>query len=622
MPEPSQPLARNLIVGTAGHIDHGKTTLIHALTGTDTDRLAEEKRRGISIDLGFAHLNFPDNFVISFIDVPGHERFIKNMLAGVGGIHAVMLIVAADEGPKPQTYEHFEICRLLGITEGLVVLTKIDNATHVQQQEANRAIASLVRGSFLEANPVFPVSARTGQGMAQLTAALQQLAGRSQTLPSDRLARVPIDRVFAAKGFGTVVTGTLQGAPLRTGDAVRLHPNAQEARVRGLQVHGCTVDRARPGERTAVNLSGIDHSELGRGVVLTQRNELMPTSLFDANVEWLANTEIPTSREHFLLYAGTAEIPAQLKVVPTGPGEKSKARLWLSQPTLLLPGDRFILRRPSPPATVAGGVLLDPFPPARLNRIKILKRLRILEAASLAGRLHLLTSERLEGRGISDLVRVTVQPAAVIRAAIEHDSSLVLIRPIERVLTARWIEAARAKLVAWLREYHAQNPSQPGAPVAQARLDLEPEIAAVIFESPVLKIAGDAVALATHRSQSNPEQTKLLAQLEQAFRQAGFAPPLPADILKAAGLDPTKGRVFVEVLIKNQRLVRVSDNVIFHADVLAHIRTSLARHRGRQFSIPEFKEWTRISRKYAVPLLEYLDRQHVTRRQGDARVIL
>ena len=616
-----------LVVGTAGHIDHGKTSLVQALTGIDTDRLAEEKRRGISIDLGFAHLTLPDGCRISFIDVPGHERFIKNMLAGVGGIQAVLLIVAADEGVKPQTREHFEICRLLGIQHGIVALTKADLADSDQLAATRLAVEELCAGSFLSGRPMIPVSARTGEGLPQLRAALSCLAKKTVRQTGDGLARLPIDRSFALKGFGTVVTGTLWSGALCVGDYVRLHPDGQEARIRGIQVHGKPVERAQAGERTAVNLTGIEHSEIERGCVLTHRNELASASLADVAVHWLDDADLPAKREQFLLHVGTAEIPANLKIISAGSAEETKglvtARLWMSQPGLLLPGDRFVLRRPSPARTVAGGTVIDPFPPVRLNRKKAALRLKALAEDSWAKRLSLLIAESPNGRRVPDLIRRTGLSPEQLKSYIDGSADLLFIEQAGRVFRRVWIERQREKLLAVLRGFHAKHPNLPGAPLALARMDLDLSVANAIFANfPAIRFQGDLVSLADHQAQTNPEQTKVLAQIEGAFRQAGFQPPSPLEVLKAAGLDANNGRPLLETLIKSQKLVRLSNDLVFHADVVAHVRRSLAAHKGRRFSVPEFKEWTQISRKYAIPLLEYLDRQHVTRREGDARVVL
>lgn len=616
--------SRGVVIGTAGHIDHGKTALIRALTGIDTDRLVEEKRRGISIDLGFAHLTFSDGHRISFIDVPGHERFIKNMLAGAAGIQGVLLIVAANESVKPQTREHFDICRLLGIEHGVVVLTKIDLATPAQIRAAARDVKALCAGSFLENATIAPVSALTGQGLPELKSAIANVADSISPRSESGLMRLPVDRSFAMRGFGTVVAGTLWNGRLRVGDVVEIHPTRKEARVRGLQVHGKPVEAATAGERTAVNLASIDHAEIRRGCVLTHRNGLESTRLVDVMVDWLGESDIPKKREQFLFHIGTAEIPGFFKVLKGGEASRQTfARLWLAEPALASPGDRFVLRRPSPGQTVAGGSVLDAFPSARLNHRKTLARLELLARADLAKRIELLVEESGHGRRLSELVRLTGLPESTLKSLIAQNPKLTFVESAQRAVSKAWIEQIREKMIVWLRDFHVKNPSAAGAPIALARGNLEPALAALIFDAcTAVRVRGDIVALETHKVETSAQQRQALSHMERAFRQAGFQPPPVPQVLRSAGTDGKDGRGLLETLIKNQRLVRISEDLVFHSDVVAHIRKSLSSHKGRRFSVPEFKEWTQVSRKYAIPLLEYLDRQHVTRREGDVRIVL
>ena len=612
------------VIGTAGHIDHGKTALIRALTGIDTDRLEEEKRRGISIDLGFAHLKLPDQRRISFIDVPGHERFIKNMLAGVAGIQAVLLVIAADESVKPQTREHLDICRLLGIRGGIIVLTKADLASPEQIATAAEDARALCAGSFLSDAPVVMVSAHTGQGLSELKNAIARLADRACSHNDEGLTRLPIDRSFTLKGFGTVITGTLWSGELRAGDIVQIHPSKREARVRGMQVHGRTTEVAMAGQRAAVNLAGIEHSDIRRGYVLTHRNGLETTHLLDVAVDWLEGVEVPQKRELFLFHTGTAEIPVSLKVLKPGcDSSKTLARLWLGEETLALPGDRFVIRKPSPTQTVGGGVVIETFPPVRLNRHKTVVRLELLAQADSAKRVEFLIEESAKGQALADLIRFSGFAAEVVKSLIARNPRLLFVEQAQRAVSKLWVERTREKVLAWLREFHANNPAAAGAPMALARLHLEPSLASAIFDSfPAVRVRGDIVALATHNVQVSADDAKALSKIEHAFRQAGFQPPPPFDILRLAGTDERKGRGLLENLIKNQKLVRISEDLVFHSDVVAHIRKSLSAHKGRKFSVPEFKEWTHVSRKYAIPLLEYLDRQRVTRRDGDMRIVL
>lgn len=620
----STHLSSGLVVGTAGHIDHGKTSLVRALTGIETDRLAEEKRRGISIDLGFAHLNLPNGKAVSFVDVPGHERFIKNMLAGAAGIEAVVLIVAADESVMPQTREHFDICRLLNIQRGIIVLTKIDMAAPEQIETSRRSVRQLCAGSFLDDAPLMAVSAITGSGLDELRNELSKLSRDLSPKDEAGPARLPVDRSFALKGFGTVVTGTLSSGALRTGDTVEVFPLSRAVRVRGLQVHGNSVQTAWAGQRTAVNLAGIDSSEIRRGFTVTHQDGLRGSKVIDVSVEWLDPTDIPIKREQFLFHIGTAEIPATVKVLgPASPGLRTFARVWCPEPVLALPDDRFVLRRPSPARTVGGGLVLDSFSSVRLNRTKTITRLELLSQADRSKRIQILVGESPNGRRLTDLVRSMGLPSDQCKALIRSNPGLVFIEDAQRAVTAPWIAQMRRKLVELLTSFHQKNPSIPGAPIALARLNLEPGLASAVFKDfEAIRVQGDLVSLAKHKTQFSSEENQSLDKMELAFRQAGLQPPAVAEVMKLAGTDTKKGRGLLELLVKDQKLVRVSNDLIFHADVVAHIRKSLAAHKGRRFSVPEFKEWTQISRKYAIPLLEYLDRQHVTRREGDARIVL
>ena len=613
-----------IVVGTAGHIDHGKTSLIRALTGMDTDRLAEEKRRGISIDLGFAHANFPGGTCISFVDVPGHERFIKNMLAGAAGIEAVLLVVAADEAVKPQTREHFEICRLLGIRHGIVALTKADIATPSQVSAAMAAVRTLCAGSFLENAPIIPVSALTGEGIPRLQSELSSLANRPSGRAANGLARLPVDRSFALKGFGTVVTGTLWSGQLHAGDTVQIYPLEKSARIRGLQVHGSSIDAARAGERTAVNLAGIDHHEIQRGFVLAPPGAFQTTDVLDLCIRWLDDVKPPTGRAQFLFHSGAAEVSCTLKTLRSGSaGSEALARVWLSNPILAIPGDRFVLRCPSPARTAGGGSVVEVSPPQRISRTRTVQRLQRLLDTGLPGRIRMLVEQSNGGRSLHELAASTGETPDVIKGLILRDPNFVLLQPAQRVVATKWVHEKREKLVEWLREFHAKNPNAAGAPVAAARLGLDAEVAAAVFDGmPEIRVDRDVIALASHRVQFTDQEKQALTRIERVFRAAGFQPPPLADALRVPGLDAKKARSLLEMLVKNHRLVRVSEDLVFHGDVVAHIRNSLAAHKGRRFSVPEFKEWTQISRKYAIPLLEYLDRQHVTRREGDSRVVL
>ena len=611
------------VIGTAGHIDHGKTALVRALTGVDTDRLMEEKRRGISIDLGFAHLTFPNRQEISFVDVPGHERFIRNMLAGAGGIGAVLLVVAADESVKPQTREHFDICRLLGIQLGLVVLTKCDLASPEQISATRSDVSRLVSGSFLGDSSIIPVSATTGEGLDQLLQALEKLTNTSRAPERGDFLRLPLDRSFVLKGFGTVVTGTLWAGTLSTGDVIELYPTKKKARVRGLQYHGRTVQSVSAGQRAAVNLSGVDTDEVRRGHVLTYPDSLQTTCVLQVAMDWLPNADGPTPQEDFVFHFGTSESSARLKVLKARAIDSYLAQVRLSEPMLILPGDRFVLRRPSPSQTVAGGTVIDPFPPQRLRRERSVLRLESLLRGGPAERIRLLVAEKDNGRTLPELVRLVGRTREDLHRMLSADKSLLISNSAERVVSREWISRKSEKLFEWLKDFHARKPSAAGAPIVEARLGLESELAALVFEhSPGVQLKGSLVALASHTAQSSVQETAAVLRLEQILRQAGYQPPTTIELLSSAKPDSKKERGMLESLIKERRLIRVSEDLVFHADVIGQLRKILSARKGYKFTVPEFKEWMQISRKYAIPLLEYFDRQHVTKREGDSRIIL
>ena len=607
-----------LVVGTAGHIDHGKTSLVRVLTGIDTDRLKEEKERGISIDLGFAEMQLPNGKSISFVDVPGHERFVRNMLAGAAGIEAVLLIVAANESVKPQTREHFAICRILNVQRGIVVLTKCDIATAEQIEQTRADVRQLVIGSFLEDAPVIPVSTVTKDGIPELIQCLSMLADVESARNTGGAVRLPIDRAFAMKGFGVVVTGTLISGTLSVGDVLELLPQNAKVRVRGLQARHTVVNSAGAGQRLAVNLTGIDLANVKRGDTLATAGALKTTSLMGAELRLLEDGHPTSARELLTLHIGTSETSARVVRLK---GSKL-ANLHLLEEVVALPGDHFVVRRPSPPETVGGGTVIDAAPPRRLNQAKSLIRLQLLEAASLAKRIELLLDEVPDGRKLDELVPLTGALRASIDAAIAS-SSTVLLASDQQAVTRHWLNQKRQALLNWLREFHASHPNTQGAPLASARLGMEQSLAGLVFKlSPEIRINNETVALVDHQPAFANHEMAALQKIEAGFRQHGFQPPTPADAMASSGIDQRKARELLESLIKQKRLIRVSNELIFHADVIAHVRTSLAQHIGRRFSVAEFKSWTNISRKFAIPLLEYLDQQRVTKREGDVRIVL
>jgi selenocysteine-specific elongation factor len=621
---PPESFMKNIIVGTAGHIDHGKTALVRALTGIDTDRLEEEKRRGISIDLGFAHMD-SGGVRFGFVDVPGHERFVKNMLAGVGGIDLVMLVVAADEGVKPQTREHFEICRLLGIRHGMIVLTRADLADPRKLEQTRLEAAALVRGSFLEGAPAVAASAVTGQGLDEVRAALVEVALRVPERDAEGILRLPIDRAFTIQGFGTVATGTLAAGTLHAGQEVEVQPGGRRWRVRGLQVYGMPVETARAGQRTAVNLAGVEATELHRGLTLTRPGQWEATRAIDCRLELLAAAPALRHGTPVHFHAWTAETEAEVRLFepgsPIGAGSSGYARLLLREAVLLAPGDRFILRRFSPVETIGGGVVLDPCPPLRMKKALVAARLKELASARLERRLALWADESPSG---ADAAGLAARAGVPVERVVERAAAagLVVLRG-ERVRLAaktRVTEAA-AQLRKRLEAFHAENPLLPGMPRTAAGLEggwLE----AVLESSPEIVADGGLLRLADFRPQRREEETQAAERMERLAMEAGFEPPRLEDVLAASGLEPGRARTLLQLMLKEGVLVRVSPEFLMHRGALQRLKEIVSARKGQRFGVGEFKQWTGISRKYAIPLLEFLDRERVTRREGDRRLVL
>ncbi|MFN7935272.1 MAG: selenocysteine-specific translation elongation factor [Bryobacteraceae bacterium] len=615
------------IIGTAGHIDHGKTALVRALTGIDTDRLEEEKRRGISIDLGFAHLQLTPEVSCGFVDVPGHERFVKNMLAGVGGIDIVLLVVAADESIKPQTREHFDICRLLGIPRGIVVITKADLVDAELVDLVKLEVEEFTAGSFLENAPKVAVSAVTGAGLDELK---QEIARLAKTIPAKNVShhfRLPVDRAFSMKGFGAVVTGTLVSGALRVEQEVEIQPGGQQVRVRGIQVHGKPVTKAFAGQRTAVNLGGIDHSELRRGMVVTEPQRFAAAKLIDCSVDLLASAKPLRHRAPVHFHSGTAEIEAEVRIPNSGriePGAKGYVRIALREPALLLPGDRFILRMFSPVVTIAGGTVLDIAPPRKLSTAG--ERLALMERSSVPERVRLLVREAPLGMSMAQLIARTGMTAKELTAAI-GTAKLGWMEDHQWVMEPGNLTELQGRMKKTLAAFHSQNPLQPGLSKEVLRSRDLTGAPAFLLDA-VLRITagitadGDVIRLSSHKLALKGDEEQALKKIEDAFATAGLAVPSALEVLKSCGVDAVRARSLLAILFRDKRLVKVAEDLLFHPSALDQLRHLLSARKGARFSVPEFKDWTGVSRKYAIPLLEYLDRERITRREGDSRVIL
>jgi len=636
-----------VIVGTAGHIDHGKSALVEALTGTHPDRLEEEKRRGITIDLGFAFLDFA-GVRFGFVDVPGHERFVRNMLAGVGGIDLVLLVVAAHESVMPQTREHFDICRLLGIPRGVIALTKSDLADSDTLSLARLETEELVRGSFLEGAPIVAVSARTGAGLEALKEALVRGAESCPERDTKGAFRLPIDRSFAIKGFGTVVTGTLVSGSVRAEDEGEILPEGMRVRVRGLQSGGQKIEVARAGQRTAVNLAGVEHAAVSRGMTLVPPGRFSPTSRIHARIELLASARAMRRRFRAHLFQGSAETIAVVRILDPaseeraiGPGETRFAELRTAAPIFVLPGDRFVLRQYSPVVTIGGGVVLDAAPAGRTRDAAAFRqRLATLATGDPPAVLEALLADSARGLTFSHASRRTGWSEAEVRAAAESLAA----SGKARVVTGSRGEAGviapanpYAALIERLREdveaYHRSNPLAEGISKEELRIRVTRMAGPAMFRAALAElaaagqvaIAGDTVKRAGREISLAPEEARAKEQIEQAFAKAGLTVPSMKEVLEKLPVEAARAQKIVQILLREQVLVRVAADLVFHRTALERVRQLLAdykKQRGERMSVPAFKELTGITRKYAIPLLEHLDRERVTRRVGDERVIL
>jgi selenocysteine-specific elongation factor len=631
---------KSVIVGTAGHIDHGKSTLVEALTGTHPDRLAEEKRRGITIDLGFAFLEEND-VRFGFVDVPGHERFVSNMLAGAAGIDVLLLVIAADESIKPQTREHFDICRLLGVKRGVVALTKSDMVDSDTLELVRMEAEEFLRGSFLEKAPLVPVSAKTGAGLGELKKALRDAAAESRVKDAARYFRLPIDRAFAMKGFGSVVTGTLISGSVGAGDEVELFPRGERLRVRGVQSGGKPVERAAPGQRTAVNLAGIEHTALKRGMVLASPGKFRKTRRIDVRLELLpsARKMKQGSRVHF--HAGTAETIAEVllhraKELPAG--GSALANLKLQDEVLVLPGDRFIVRQFSPVVTIGGGAVLDPL--ARRPVLRDTGRgafLETLEEQRNPEILAAMTERALLGLGYEEIVARTGWTEKEIQGALERLDGTGRVRIVSSdplvLVSGKLFEDVRRKIIEKVARFQEENPLLPGILREDLRASLGKRVRTETFRATLEELAaqkkldaqGELVKKAGSEIALLPEEAKAKEQIEAAFASAGLEVPSVKEVLGKLTVEAKRAEKLLQILLREKNLVRVSAELVFHRQALAQLKGQLSvykKAKGDRINVPAFKELTGITRKYAIPLLEYLDRERVTRRAGDERVIL
>jgi selenocysteine-specific elongation factor len=633
---------KSVIVGTAGHIDHGKTALVKALTGIDADRLEEEKRRGITIDIGFAHLELPapngETLRLGFVDVPGHERFVRNMLAGVGGIDLVLLVIAADESIKPQTREHFDICRLLSVRRGITVLTKSDLVDRETLDVVRLEVEDFIRGSFLDAahSPIVPVSSLTGSGLDDLRQALIKVTSEVPAKDSSALARLPIDRVFTMRGFGTVVTGTLLSGTIRREDELEVFPEDKRLRVRGIQVHGYPVEQAVAGERTALNLAGVTTEELGRGMMLAPPSTFHSTSRVDVRVSLLPSAKPLKDRARVHFHAYTSEMIAEIRLYgkkQVAPGEESFARLQLANPMLLLPGDRFILRQFSPVVTIGGGIVLDAMPLVRRQPRNEMAGFLTTMATGSPAEIFLA---RVNHRGITGFnladgpgeMNLRMEETARIAKQLSGEGKVVWCNQLLVSLFA--FTQAKVDVLAAVKKFHDHNPLVPGIGKEELRAqinltgDVFYSVLQSLSEDRKIEIAADLVRLSGRGVVMKDDEAESKKIIEGAFASAGLKVPALKDVLAGLKVDKLRAQKIVTLLLRDKILIKITDDLVFHRDVLNDLRQRLITEKAKsaKMDVARFKNLTGVSRKYAIPLLEYFDREHVTKRVGDERVIL
>jgi selenocysteine-specific elongation factor len=631
---------KHVILGTAGHIDHGKTSLVMALTGIDTDRLKEEKERGITIELGFTFLDLPSGIQLGIIDVPGHEKFVKHMVAGVWGIDLVALVIAADEGVMPQTREHLDICRLLKVKKGLVVLTKIDLVDQEILELVREEVSEIVKDTFLKSAPILSVSSVTGEGIPQLISTLDLLSQEIEGRSPDGLFRLPIDRVFVMKGFGTVVTGTMISGSLSLGETVQILPSGIEGKVRTLQVYNKSVEKAVAGERTAVNLQGIETSAIERGDVLTRPNTLKPTQLIDAYVEYLPDAPRPLKhRTKQRFHIGTTLTNASIFLLDReelAPGEGGFIQLRLERPVVALPQDRFVIRGSAAIQTVGGGIILDSHPDKhRRFSPSIIADLNLLKDGTAEQTLQQhIHHSRIGGITLEELLNRVEMPPHEIQSIVKkmaEKGALLLIDPEKlKVIEIGRYQELKDLALSQLREFHQRLPMKSGLSKEELRTKLPPEVEVKLFQilvndliqSKEVVLEKDKLRLAGHQI-SSADEKGLMKRVEAAVLKGGLQPPSPKELSEEWSEGEKEVRAIFEHLVHEGILVKVKGEIYFHRVSFEKLKEELVAYlrRHQEITTPQFKEMTKASRKYVIPLIEYFDQIKLTLRLGEKRVL-
>ena len=630
---------KHIILGTAGHIDHGKSSLVKALTGTDPDRLKEEKERGITLDLGFASLDLPGGNRLGIVDVPGHEGLIKNMLAGVGGIDIVMLVIAADEGIMPQTREHLAICDLLHVKKGLVALTKMDMVEKDWLSLVNDEVRDFVKGTFLENAPIIPVSSKTGENLPVLVQELAKLADEVSPKSSNGILRLPVDRVFTMKGFGTVITGTLLSGTISLDQEVDILPKGIKTRIRGLQSHNQAVQRSVAGQRTAVNLQSVEKDQISRGDTIVSAGFFTATKTLDAKLDLLKQAPRGLkagSRVRF--YNSTQESIGRITLLGTNeisPGQEAYVQLRLEQPVIVQNGDRFILRFYSPMETLGGGMVLNPHP--RRHKLatmqESLKNLEVLEKGTAEDRLALFIS----GRGLAGMeeavaagtIAADKQEVSRALASLAHKKSVLRVDSL--YVHISHLAALEKKSLDIISKYHKDNPLKPGLEKEELkgmlRMRLSPKVLNMAIDGLVKKkqieADGSRLRLPGFKAAVGKDQDAVKNKIVEAIRKGGSQPPLREELPALLGVTDKDAKDLLKLLAEEGRTVRINDSLHLHKDTLETIKANLKKYleEKKEITMAEFRDLAKTSRKFAVPLMEYFDSQRFTQRVGDKRML-
>ena len=630
---------KEIILGTAGHIDHGKTSLIRALTGINTDRLKEEQKRGITIELGFASLVLPSGQHLGIVDVPGHEKFVKNMVAGATGIDIVTMVIAADEGVMPQTREHMEICTLLGIRHGCVALTKIDMVDEEWLELVTEDIRDFLRGTFLEEAPIIPVSAADGSGLPRFVDTLDELCKQIPDHAPTGIFRLPVDRVFSMKGFGTVITGSLVSGRVRVGETIMVYPQQITSKVRGIQVHNQSVEEARSGQRTAINFQGLDKEQVGRGEVVSTPGALRPSYMLDVSLHYLAsNKKAAKNRMRVRFHTGTSEVLGLLIPLDRdeiAPGETVPAQVRLDVPVSVIKDDRFVIRSYSPVRTIGGGQILNPIPPKHKRfRQEIIEGLEQLSTAPPEGIIaHHAGVGGYAGISFADLKVMTNLPDKPLDTVLQGLLSrreLIQIDKENRIFVhGSSFQRLRQEILGHLTAYHTANPLRSGMPRQELKSKIPSIEGSKIYNQMIqqmvreeaIVIEEESVRLAGHKISLAADQTGVRETILDTYSQSGLQPPYFKELSKGLDIDPKQAKDVLLLLVEEGRLIKVKEDLYFHVDAVESLKARLVEFLTANGAIdtPQFKDMTGASRKYVIPLIEYFDAKNITIRIGDIR---